>query len=112
MVQNATVAGGVEHTFSCPFGGNPVPNIMWYSETETFRGKQFKTQQSGCYICVARNIQGISDNITQCLIVGKLNFFLLHRYMYRSLKGKLTVLTQFLKLGSRVVKEEMIMLET
>ncbi|XP_044164816.1 fibroblast growth factor receptor 2-like isoform X1 [Acropora millepora] len=64
--QNATVAEGVEHTFSCPVDGNPVPSFTWYSESI---GKQFKTRQSGCYICVARNVHGISDNITQCLII-------------------------------------------
>ncbi|XP_067030249.1 uncharacterized protein [Acropora muricata] len=68
--QNATVAGGVEHTFSCPVDGNPVPNITWYSKTGAYRGKQFKTRESGCYICVARNVHGISDNITQCLIIN------------------------------------------
>ncbi|XP_067030254.1 fibroblast growth factor receptor-like isoform X2 [Acropora muricata] len=68
--QNATVAGGLEHTFSCPVDGNPVPNITWYSETGAYRGKQFKTRESGCYICVARNGHGISDNITQCLIIN------------------------------------------
>ncbi|XP_067021800.1 fibroblast growth factor receptor-like isoform X3 [Acropora muricata] len=67
--QNASVAAGVENTFSCPVDGNPVPNITWYSETGAYRGKQFKTRESGCYICVARNVLGISDNITQCLII-------------------------------------------
>ncbi|XP_067030252.1 tyrosine kinase receptor Cad96Ca-like isoform X2 [Acropora muricata] len=68
--QNATVAGGVENTFSCPVDGNPVPNITWYSKTGTYKGKQFKARESGCYICVARNVHGISENITQCLIIN------------------------------------------
>ena len=72
--QNATVAGGVENTFSCPVDGNPVPNITWYSKTGAYKGKQLKTRESGCYICVARNVHGISDNITQCLIISKFNF--------------------------------------
>jgi len=71
--QNATVSGGGEYTFSCPVDGNPVPSITWYSETGAYSGKQLKTGQSGCYICVARNIHGISDNITQCLIISKFN---------------------------------------
>ena len=68
------MAIGVEHTFSCPVDGNPVPNITWYSETGAYTGKQFKTGQRGCYICAGRNIYGISDNITQCLIISKFNF--------------------------------------
>ena len=68
------MAIGVEHTFSCPVDGNPVPNITWYSETGAYTGKQFKAGQSGCFTCVARNIHGISDNITQCLIISKFNF--------------------------------------
>ena len=67
------MAIGVEHTFSCAVDGNPVPSITWYSETGAYTGKQFKTGKSGCYICVARNIYGISDKITQCLIISKFN---------------------------------------
>ncbi|XP_067030266.1 fibroblast growth factor receptor 1-like isoform X2 [Acropora muricata] len=69
--QNATVAGGVENTFSCPVDGNPVPNSTWYSKTGAYKGKQFKARESGCYICVARNVHGISDNITQYLIISQ-----------------------------------------
>ena len=79
--QNATVAVGVEHTFSCPVDGNPVPSITWYSENGTYNGKQFKTGQSGCYICVAKNIHGMSDNITQCLILSKFTFLVVQVYV-------------------------------
>ncbi|XP_015760802.1 PREDICTED: hemicentin-1-like [Acropora digitifera] len=71
--RNASVAGGAEHTFSCPVDGNPFPSIIWYKVSvsrEAYKGKQFKTRQPGCYICVARNNYGISDNVTQCLFIN------------------------------------------
>ncbi|XP_044171636.1 fibroblast growth factor receptor 2-like [Acropora millepora] len=70
--ETAFVAGGTVKTFTCPVNGNPEPNIEWYSE-ETGRkiscGKQYKTGESGCYSCVARNSFRTAVNITQCLIV-------------------------------------------
>ena len=65
-------------TFKCPVDGNPEPNIKWYSEKtgrKISSGKQYKTGESGCYSCVARDYFGTAVNITQCLIVGKLVLF-------------------------------------
>ena len=72
--ENDFVAEGVVKTFTCPVDGNPEPNIEWYSEKtgrKISTGKQIKTEENGCYTCVARNYLGSSVSITQCLIVGK-----------------------------------------
>ena len=76
--ENAFVAGGDVKTLTCPVDGNPKPNIEWYIEKtgrKLSSGKQYKTGESGCYSCVARDSFGIAVNITQCLIVGKLVLF-------------------------------------
>ena len=72
--QNATVAGGVKHTFSCPVNGNPEPGIKWYNEkssTKISSEKQLVAGESGCYTCVASNSLGTTVNITQCLTISK-----------------------------------------
>lgn len=68
------MAEGVVKTFTCPVDGNPEPKVEWYSEKtgkKISTGKQIKTEENGCYTCVARNSLGSSVSITQCLIVGK-----------------------------------------
>lgn len=75
--ENATlpINGGVKR-FSCPFAGNPAPNIKWYKGSEVngapiSNEKEFEARESGCYTCVANNSLGTPLKITQCLVDGK-----------------------------------------
>ena len=81
--ENVTVAGGVAKAFTCPVDGNPEPRIEWYNNKTGRKisiGKQLEARESGCYTCVASNSLGTSVNITQCLIICKLDHALLLDY--------------------------------
>ncbi|XP_067030223.1 uncharacterized protein [Acropora muricata] len=75
--ENATlpINGGVKR-FSCPFAGNPAPNIKWYKGSEVngapiSNEKELEARESGCYTCVANNSLGTPLKITQCLVDGQ-----------------------------------------
>ena len=51
-------------------------------------GKQYKTGESGCYSCVARNAIGRAVNVTHCLIVGKSVLFMGFWSYWTYMRGK------------------------